>query len=315
MDRLSKFLIGLSIVFSLSPAHAQDRYINIGTGGVTGTYYPLGNNICRLVNRNSALRCSVEATGGSVYNVNRLQAKTMDFGLVQSDVQAEAVLGQGNFKQPVHMLRSVFSLHAEPVHLMVRKQANIQRFQDLKEKRVNIGNAGSGQRSLMNLMMRQAGWTKSTFKLASELKSSEQAQALCDNKIDAAFWTAGIGNGSTQSAAAACPIDLVNMDDEISQAILAAHPALSKAIIPANTYAGISQDITTFGPRGTLVTRADTDEEVVYQLVKSIFENFETFKKIYPTFADLEPQQMISTGLVAPLHKGAEKYYKEQGWL
>lgn len=315
MQGRNKALLALCALLIVPTLQAQEQYLNIGTGGVTGTYYPVGNAICRMLNRNTEYRCSVEATGGSVYNVNRLHAKTMDIAMVQSDVQAEAVNGAGNFKQPVTELRAIFSLHAEPVHLMARKQAKINQLQDLKQKRVNIGNPGSGQRALMDLVMQQAGWNKRTFKLASELKSSEQAQALCDGNIDAAFWTAGVGNGSTQSATAACEINLVPMDDPVSLAVLAKNPALSKTIIPAGTYQGNDKDIVSFGPRATLVTTAQMSDDMVYSLVKTIFENFDSFKKLHPAFAQLEPKEMVSTGLVAPLHPAAEKYYKEQGWL
>ncbi len=309
--------LGLSASFASQAA--EQRFISIGTGGVTGVYYPAGGSICRMLNKDRkvhGIRCSAESTGGSVYNVNTIRQKELDFGVVQSDVQAAAVQGDNLFAGVAYEgLRAVFSLHSEPIHVMTRTEVGIKTFADLKGKRVNIGNPGSGQRSMMEMLMSEAGWTKDSFSVAAELKSSEQAQGLCDDKFDAAFWAAGIPNGSAQEATTTCDVTIIPMDDAISQGVLDATPAYSTSTIPGGIYKGNDKDIPSFGPKGTLVSSVDVPDEVVYQLVKAVFENFESFKKLHPAFASLMPKEMVSTSLVAPLHPGAVKYYKEQGWL
>ena len=162
---------------------ADNTFVTIGTGGVTGVYYPTGGAICRLVNRgrkDHGIRCSVESTGGSVYNINTIRAGELDFGVAQSDWQYHAYNGSSKFKDKgaFKELRAVFSVHPEPFTVVARKDSGIKSFDDLKGKRVNIGNPGSGQRGTMEVLMAAKGWKNSDFKLASELKASEQSQAL-----------------------------------------------------------------------------------------------------------------------------------------
>ncbi len=309
----------LGLAASFAGQAAEQRFISIGTGGVTGVYYPAGGSICRMLNKGRkvhGIRCSAESTNGSVYNVKTIRQKELDFGVVQSDVQAAAVQGTRMFEgQAYDGLRAVLSLHSEPIHVMTRTGVGIKSFSDLKGKRVNIGNPGSGQRAMMEILMKQAGWTKDSFSVAAELKSTQQARGLCNDKFDAAFWAAGLPNGSAQEATTTCDVTIIPMDDDISQAVLDATPAYSKATIPGGMYKGNDNDIPSFGPKGTLVSSVDVADDVVYELVKAVFESFDSFKKQHPAFARLTPEEMVSTSLVAPLHPGAVKYYQEQGWL
>ena len=183
----------VAVALSGTAARAADEgFFSIGTGGVTGVYYPAGGAICRLVNKEKAahgLTCTVESTGGSLYNLNALRSGEIEFGVAQSDWQYHALNGTSKFADegPMTDLRSVFSLYAEPFTVLARADAGIETFADLKGKRVNIGNPGSGQRATMQVVMDAYGWTLQDFAFASELKSAEQAQALCDNKVDAIY--------------------------------------------------------------------------------------------------------------------------------
>ena len=298
-----------------------DTFITIGTGGVTGVYYPTGGAICRLVNKGRkehGVRCSVESTGGSIYNVNTIRAGELDMGVVQSDVQFNALNGVGDeFKDagPFEDLRAVFSVHAEPFTVVARADAGIASFDDLKGKRVNVGNPGSGQRSTMEVLMAAKGWTMDDFALASELKSAEQAQALADNNIDAIVFTVGHPSGSIQEATTTVDANLVPVTGPEVDALVAEHPYYSKAVIPGGMYRGSDADTETFGVRATFVTSAAVPDEVVYTVVKAVFENFDDFKKLHPAFANLSKEEMVSAALSAPLHPGAEKYYKEAGLM
>ncbi|MAF14711.1 MAG: C4-dicarboxylate ABC transporter substrate-binding protein [Marinomonas sp.] len=298
---------------------AETQFISIGTGGVTGVYYPAGGSICRMINKDRkehGIRCSVESTGGSGYNVNSIRAGELEFGVAQSDVQAAAIAGKGQFEgNPFPELRSVFSLHPEPIHLMARADSGIKSFDDLKGKRVNIGNPGSGNRSMMELLMSEKGWTTEDFAFAAELKSSEMSQALCDDKFDVTIFVAGLPNGSAQEATTTCDVRMIPLTDDASLSVQKKHSEFSQAVIPGGMYNGNPNDVVTFGPKATIVTSSNVSDEVVYQMTKAVFENFDSFKRLHPAFAPLQPVEMVHSSLVAPLHPGAEKYYREQGLL
>jgi hypothetical protein len=325
MKKIIVLSIALLFAFVLfmeaPPAQAADQtFVTIGTGGVTGVYYPTGGAICRLVNKTRkehGIRCSVESTGGSVYNLNTIAAGELDMGVAQSDWQYHAYNGTSKFesKGPNKDLRAVFSVHPEPFTVVARADSGIKNFQDLKGKRVNIGNPGSGQRGTMEVVMGALGWSKADFKLASELKSAEQSKALCDNKIDAMVFTVGHPSGSIKEASTSCDSVLVNVTGPEIDKLVEANDYYRKATIPGGMYRGTPDDAKTFGVGATFVTSAKVPENVIYNVVKAVFENFDSFKKLHPAFSVLKKEEMIKDGLSAPLHKGAVKYYKEAGLM
>ena len=303
-----------------SPASAQQTFITIGTGGVTGVYYPTGGAICRLVNKDRkqhGVRCSVESTGGSVYNTRTIREGELDFGVVQSDVQSAALEGVRAFEddEPYTDLRAVFSVHPEPVQVMVRNDSGINSVSDMRGKRVNIANPGSGTRVLAEVLMDAAGVSPDDFALAAELKSSEQAAALCDGKLDATIWAAGLPNGSSMEATSTCDIKILDLTTSGTDEVLASNPAYAAATIPGGMYPGNPDDIASWGPKATFVADASTPDDLVYTLVKAVFDNFDDFKNLHPAFSRLTEEEMIKDGLSAPLHPGAERYYRERGWL
>jgi TRAP transporter TAXI family solute receptor len=296
------------------------QYVTIGTGGVTGVYYPTGGAICRLVNKTRkehGIRCSVESTGGSVYNLNTIRAGELDMGVAQSDWQYHAYNGTSKFKEqgPNKDLRAVFSVHPEPFTVVARKDSGVTDFMQLKGKRVNIGNPGSGQRGTMEVLMGAVGWTNADFKLASELKSSEQSKALCDNKIDAIVFTVGHPSGSIKEATTSCDSVMVSVTGPAVDKLVADNDYYRTATIPGGMYRGTDADTQTFGVGATFVSSSKVPNDVIYQVVKAVFENFDEFKKLHPAFANLKPEEMIKDGLSAPLHDGAVKYYKEAGMM
>ncbi|MCP4625907.1 MAG: TAXI family TRAP transporter solute-binding subunit [bacterium] len=305
---------------ALTTVSAADQFVTIGTGGVTGVYYPTGGAICRLVNKykkESGIRCTVESTGGSVYNLNTIAAGELDMGVAQSDQQYLSYHGQGKFESvgPNKDLRAVFSVHPEPFTLVARADSGIKDFMDLKGKRVNIGSPGSGQRATMEVMMKAAGLKMSDLKLASELKMAEQSPALCDNKIDAVSFVVGHPNGAIKEATTSCDAVIVSVTGKAVDELIAKHDYYRKAVIPGGMYRGTDADATTFGVGATFVTSAKVSEKVIYTVVKAVFENFETFKKLHPAFSVLKKEEMIKDGLSVPLHPGAIKYYKEAGLM
>jgi TRAP transporter TAXI family solute receptor len=306
-------------LFGAGAVSAQE-FITIGTGSVTGVYYPTGGAICKLVNKGRKdhnVRCSVESTGGSIYNVNTIRAGELDFGVVQSDWQFHGYNGTSKFEAqgPYNKLRAMFSIHTEPFNVIARADSGINNIEDLVDKRVNIGNPGSGDRATMGVVMEAMGWTNDTFKLASELKGSERSQALCDNKIDAFVYVVGHPNGSIKEATTSCDAKLVNVSGPKIDAIVGDNPYYAHTTVPAGMYRGTDMDVNSFGVAATMVTTTDVSDEVAYQVAKAVFENFDTFKRLHPAFANLKKESMVSAGLSIPLHPGAVKYYKEVGLL
>ncbi|TJW56600.1 MAG: TAXI family TRAP transporter solute-binding subunit [Mesorhizobium sp.] len=311
--------LSAALLFSAT-AMAQQNFVTIGTGGVTGVYYAAGGAICRLLNKDRkthGIRCSVESTGGSAFNVNTIKEGELDFGMAQSDVQYNAYKGLESFKDGgAHTdLRAVFSIHPEPFTVLAHPNAGVTKFEDFKGKRFNVGNPGSGTRASMERLLGAMGWTLADFSLASELKADEHGPALCDGKIDGFFYGVGHPSANIQDPTTTCGAKLVPLTGEVVDKLVAENPYYAKATIPGGLYANNPNDTGTFGVLATLVTSAKVPDESVYQLTRAVFENFDEFKSLHPAFANLDPAKMVAEGNSAPLHPGAEKYFKEKGWL
>lgn len=307
------------LALASSPAKAQPKYVTIGTGGVTGVYYAAGSAICRLVNKDrksTNVRCSVESTGGSVFNVNAIKAAELDMGATQSDVQYNAIKGLAQFKDGAHGdLRAVFSLHPEPFTVLARKEANIRTFADFKGKRFNVGNPGSGTRASMEELLAALGWTLGDFSLASELKADEHGAALCDEKIDGFFYGVGHPSANIQDPTTSCGAKLISLTGPAVEKLVKDKPYYAYVAIPGGLYPNNPADTETYGVLATMVSSSRVPADTVYAVVKEVFDNFDEFKKLHPALATLSPGRMIKDGLSAPLHEGAIRYYKEKGWL
>lgn len=318
----------VALASGTQPAGAANKtFIAIGTGGPTGVYFVTGNAICRMVHRAAAegrssgrkhgIRCSAPSTGGSTYNIGQIQDGELDFGVAQSDWQYHAYNGSSRYEGKAFKdLRSVFSVHPEPIQIIVGEGVDIDGWEDLKGKKVNIGNPGSGQRGTADMLIKESGWTTDDFALASELTSTEQSKALCDGKIDAYFYTVGVPNAGVSVATDGCDAKISNFDGPLAQKMVSPdRPYYAWATIPKGTYKTTTADVKTWGVKATFVTSAKVSDDVVYEVTRAVFENFDEFKKLHPAFANLTPAEMIKDGLSAPLHPGAIKYYKEKGWM
>jgi hypothetical protein len=322
---LARVLAAFAALSTLSlGAASATEYVSIGTGGVTGVYYPTGGAICRMVNKNKkkhGVRCLVESTAGSVYNINAIRAGELDMGIAQSDWQYHAVHGtaEKSFIEagPFQDLRAVFSGHGEPVTIIARADANIKHVDDLVGKRVNIGNPGSGTEATWNLMWETMGHEngKADLQLAAQLKSVETPRALCDNKIDALFFLVGHPNGLSKEATTTCDAVMVEVTGPAVDNLVENTPFYRHATIPGGMYRGNPNDTKAFGVGATFVSSTKTSENTVYVVTKAVFDNFDAFKKLHPAFANLKESEMIKDALSAPLHDGAVKYYKERGWM
>ena len=301
----------------LVPAFSAE-FITIGTGGVTGTYYPTGGAICRLVNlykNETKIRCSVESTDGSVYNVNSIKYGDLNFAIVQSDIVYKANKGEGAFKDAtIPKLRSVMAIYPELLTLVTRKDANINSLLDIKGKRINLGNQGSGSETTALTLFEESGIKKEDLKFAADIKVSEMPDALKDNKIDGYFYMVGHPTVNIQDAANSIDVKIVPIEGANVDTLIKKYPYFAKANIPEGIYKGNDTDISTFGVKAILVTNEDVSIEIVYTVVKAILENFDEFKRQHPAYSQLTKKSLLE-GLSAPLHEGAKKYFKEAGLL
>ncbi len=289
-------------------------------GGVTGVYYPAGGAICRLVNRDRAkhnIRCSVESTGGSVANVNLIRQGELDFGVAQADVQFNATKGLTTFAKDgaASDLRFVFSLHPEVITVVARSEAGIKGVADFKGKRFNIGNPGSGTRVMTEELMGAVGLKAGDLALASELRPDEQGAALCDGKIDGFTFVVGHPSANITDPTTICNARIVPVTGAPVDKLIKDKPYYTKAQVPGGMYRGNQSAVDTYGVLATILSAAKVPDDVVYAVVRAIFDNFNEFKALHPALANLKPEEMATQGQFAPVHPGAARYYKEKGWL
>lgn len=324
MKRALIVVVALAFCFTLfsgaTPPSAQAKmtFVTIGTGGITGVYYPTGGAIAKMVNAKRSeygIRATVESTGGSVFNINAILSGDLEFGVAQSDRQYQAVKGIEDWKDkgPQKDLRAVFSIHPENVDLIAAVDAGINSIQDLKGKRVSIGNIGSGFRQNAIDALEANGLNWETDFHAESIKAAEQPGLIQDGRIDAAFYTVGHPSGYYKEATSGVrkvkfiPITQI-------EGLLQKYPYYAKSVTRIKDYPGAQNDadIPTFGVKATFVTSVKVPEKVVYAITKEVFENFEAFTKLHPAYEGLTKENMLE-GLSAPLHPGALKYYKEVG--
>jgi len=313
-------LLALVLFGAAASAAPTPHTLYLGTAPVVGVYFPAGGAICAMVNRHRAetgLRCVIESTDGSIANLEALRSGDEDMAIVQSDWQYYAVRGLGPFKSagPFGGLRALFAIHGEPLTLMVRKNAGIATLADLKGKRVNIGPKGTGQRVLADLLIRALGWKDGDFASLAEIDANLQTTALCANQIAAFLMPMSHPNGAVEEAAMRCGAMLVPLSGPAIEKLMADKPYLATDVIPGGTYSGTPNAIAPFGPRATLLATKGMSDEVGYRIVKAVFEDFDRFTAMHPSFRNLTPAEMVGPGNTAPLQAGAQRYFRERGWL
>jgi len=298
--------------------HGKTTFVAIGTGDITGVYYPTGGAIAKIINKKRneyGIRATIESTPGSVFNINAVLSGYLEFGVVQSDRQYQAVHGLVEWKSkgPQRDLRAVFSIHPESVTLVAAVDASIRHIRDLEGKRVNIGNVGSGQRQNAIDALTAVGLDYSKDLIAEGVKAAEAPTLLQDGRIDAFFYTVGHPSVAIKEATdGKRKVRFVTIDN-VDQ-LLSDFPFYAKSVVPIRVYPGAvnTTDVVSFGVKATLVTSAKVPERIVYIITKEIFENFEMFKTLHPAYQVLTRQGMLE-GLSAPVHPGATKYYKHVG--
>lgn len=325
--RMVRFSLCLAIVLSaqfavLSDAHAffRDKFVSIGTGEMGGIYFPLGGGICRLVNKNHAehkIKCNVESTGGAIHNLNLLHSNSVHFGLTQSDWLYHAYNGKSIFENggARNNIRVVMYLHKEYFTTLVREASNVKKFDDAVGKRVNSGAPGTGINATTREVFRLRGWDDKDFSMVSRLDMGEQVQALCDQKIDVAYFIVGHPAGAVREAAALCGVKILPVPSDLIKSISAESPFYQDYKIPGGLYAGNPKDVETFGLRTALITTVDVEEEIVYGVISSVLNNIDGLRTVHPVFKEWKVEDCYDGDSLVPYHAGAVRYYKEQGLI
>lgn len=292
--------------------------VTLATGTPGGIYHPVGNAICRMYNladEHLALPCVAVSSEGSVANIRSVETGKSSFGLSQTDVAYAAFHGEGPFAAagPDPKLRMLIALYPEAFTVVARADTGIRDFGDLRGKRVGIGKGGAGYTFTRDVVLESYGWTLSDLDHTSELTPAEQNQALCNNTVDAIFFAAGHPNGLTQEATTGCHARLVHVAGPQIDRLLATHPYYTATVIPGGMYPGNPRDVPTIGTQAVLVTSSNEPDELAYEVVKAVFENFADFRRLHPALSTLDIKHMVPSEAVMPIHPGALKYYREAG--
>lgn len=297
---------------------ADSRIITLGTGGVTGLYYPAGGAICRLMNLSRSqhgIRCALRSTLGSVENLYQVSDGRLDTGVSEAGQLDNSYYGRGGFAQPSSDLRTLVGLYPEHISVLARKDSGIKTFADLKNKRINIGKSGSSQRVTLDVLMKARGWKEENFAALVELEPAKQAKALCDNDIDATLYVVGHPNGAIKEALRDCNSHLIGLEQRDIDALTSYSHHYQALTLPGSLYSDQQPDVQTAGVNATLFTRSDLPDDAAYAIVQSLFEQFGQFQQLHPAFTPLKAEAMARIPLAAPMHPGAKRYFVEKGWL
>jgi TRAP transporter TAXI family solute receptor len=315
-----KWLVALVVVLGMAvtaPQAMAKQDILFGGASITGVYYQVALQLSNMMNKHAADKYNYigRPTGGSVFNINAIDRGAFDFAVAQSDRNWQGANGAADWEgKPVTGMRSVFSMHPETVLLVTRKDAGIKTVMDMKGKRINIGNPGSGQRGNAEDVLRIYGLDFNKDFSAEALQQAEASRALVDQKIDAFFFTVGNPSAAIEEPAQSVDLDIIPINSDGIKDFVAKHPYYIMTKIPAGTYKGVDKDVETYAVTATVISSDAVSEEVVYDMVKTVFENLDELKASHAAFRNLNPKEMLQ-GLSAPLHPGALKYYKEKGWM
>ncbi len=291
-------------------------HLVIGTGSVRGVYFPIGGVICRLVNRNKAshrIRCSLESTGGSIYNLKELRENKFDLVFAQSDWQYHAYQGTNTFSEdgPDTALRAVLALESDPLALLVKKDSAIAQFTDLEGKTVSFGYTRSLQHRIIDDLIAAKGWTTKNFKETRPMSDTRQIKQLCEGLIESALMLTSSLDDNLKSVPEGCELRLVPIEDSAIDSLIKEKPYYRYGYIGKGRYLASDKEINSFGLGATFVAHESTSPKAIYKVVKEVVENFRDFKSLHPSLETLDKRDLPHAGISIPLHPGAERYFKE----
>ena len=311
-------VVGLSLFgFSVQPAQSLDKFIALGTESTPGVYHSVGKGICNLLNKrrdDTLVRCLTLNTGGTVYNIQAITTGELDAAIVQHDLLSYAYRGTKSFKAQGGNkdLRIIAHLYRMPVHVVVRKDADVNSYDSLPGVRLNIGIQGSGERALADVLFTLQGWSKADFSEIHELNTSQYPKAFCDGKIDAFIEVMGLPSTALDRLVSDCGGVLLPMPSNTRHAFRNLGPFYKNAKVRKGEVRGHPSRIKTVRISAVLATSARTHSDTVYHLTSAIMNDFAKFKEFHPTLKSVSTSDMYAVGSVVPYHPGALKYYKSK---
>jgi TRAP transporter TAXI family solute receptor len=317
-----KLFIGVMIlslmVFSASfrpdLAHSARKFVTIASGWVVGVYYPLAGAMSRIVyEKVPDVKVTVESSGASVANAKLIGSGDADFAILQNDIAYYAFNGiKPIFDAPIKNVRGVACLYPEHVQIQARKDAKIMSVKNLKGKRVCVGPLGSGTEANARQVLELYGLTFEDLGKVERLTATESSDFLKDNRIDAAFYTVGVGASGLVDTALMGEMMIVPISGREADALIKKYPYYAKAKVPAGIYKGTDKDVDTVAVLAILVVKAELEEPIVYNITKAIFENLGTLERAHAKGKEVKLETAL-VGMPIPLHPGAERYFKEKG--
>ena len=288
------------------------KFLNIGTGGTAGTYYPIGGAMAEILNKEiPGMSASAQSTGASVANVNMLGDGTIDLATVQNDIAYYAANGTEMFvDKKVDGLKGIASLYPETCQFVTLRSSGIKSLAELKGKRVAVGAVGSGVEANVRQILAAYGVTYDDID-AQYLSFAEGANALKDGNVDVAVLTAGYPTASVQDIASQNPVRLLPVEDKIADALIAQYPFYTKTVIPAGTYAGFDEAVPSVSVMAMLVAGPTVNADLGYRVTKALFSNLDRLQAAHAVGKQIT-KDTAKAGMSLPMNEGAEKYFNEK---
>lgn len=296
-----------------APAPKETVFVNIGTGGTAGTYFPLGGAFAEIWNNKiDGINATAQSTGASVANINLLKDGKVEVVIVQNDVAWYASRGEVMFEgDTFEEIRGLATMYSEPLQIVTTDE-NIKTLADLKGKKIAVGAIGSGVEANARQIIAAAGLDFEEDINAKFLSFSEASSGLKDKQVDVAFLTAGLPTAAIQDLSAQHKVIIVPIDGEIADKLLNEYEFFTEYVIPANTYKGQTEDVKTLTVKSMLAVSSTLDTDLAYELTKQIYENHERVVVAH-SVGKYIVAETATDGMSVELHEGAAKYFKEVG--
>lgn len=301
------------------PASANKKqFVTLVTGGTGGTYYPVGTIFTTLWNEKlgeKGVKASVQSSGGSVENLNMLKAGEAQFGIAMANLTLFAYKGEERFADnKFEDVRFVTALWPDVTQFVVTEGSGIKSLEDIKGNRFSVGSAGSGTEYSTKLILDTIAGVKYEDFNPEYLGYSEASSAMQNSQVDGMNAEGGLPTSAvSEITASKTKVNILEFSDEQYTKLNKVAPYYGQFTIPAGLYSGIDKDIKTVGVKSTLITHKDLDEELVYELTKTIYENYESIVGSHKALEFMGLGDAIQGLPPVPLHKGALKYYEEKG--
>ncbi|MCH1930829.1 TAXI family TRAP transporter solute-binding subunit [Shewanella sp. A25] len=310
-------MAGAALTLSLSAATmaAAPVFINILTGGTSGVYYPIGVALSQLYgNGIEGAKTSVQATKASVENLNLLQAGRGELALALGDSVAAAYQGDedAGFKKPLDKIRILSAAYPNYIQIVANKESGIKTLADLKGKRISVGAPKSGTELNARAILKAAGLSYDDLGKVEFLPYAESVELIKNRQLDATLQSSGLGMAALRDLAATMPVNFVDIPADVVAKIN--NPAYQAGVIPASTYDGQTTDIATVAIQNLFVTQAGVSDELAYQMTKLMYTNLDRLGNAHSAAKAISLEK-ATKNLPAPLHPGAERYFKEVGAL